>query len=111
MVDFKITKIEKIKEICNSSCWNFYYVYYGRIYNEQKTKYKKFKYIFWFDIFDVLEFYEKDSVKKEEIKDYAKQLENIYLLNIENFNDEKHLQEFYNYCNETIENFNKIYNI
>ena len=112
MVDFEITKKQKLLEINNDMCHNYYYLIYGRIYNENKTRYKKFKFVEFFDIFDMLEYYEKDFVTKEEIKNYANNLiDSIgcsYLCDIQNYNDEKSLKEFYNYCNETIESYNKI---
>jgi hypothetical protein len=108
MVDFEITKKQKILEINNDMCHNYYYLIYGRIYNENKTRMRKFKYIEWFDIFDLQEYFEKDLITKNDIKDYLNNLENGYLTNIKNFNDEKNIKEFYNYCNETIENYNKI---
>ncbi len=111
MVDFEITKIQKIKEENNSMCHNYYYLIYGRIYNENKTRYRKFKYVEWFDIFDMLEYYEKDFITKEEIKNYVNNLTDSigcsYLCDIKNYNDEKGLKEFYNYCNETINEYNK----
>jgi hypothetical protein len=33
MVDFEITKKQKILEINNDMCHNYYYLIYGRIYN------------------------------------------------------------------------------
>lgn len=112
MVDFEITKKQKLLEINNDMCHNYYYLIYGRIYNENKTRYKKFKYVEWFDIFDMLEYYEKDFITKEEIKNYVNNLTDSigcsYLCDIQNYNDEKGLKEFYNYCNETIEDYNKI---
>lgn len=109
MIDFKITKQTKILEINNEMCHNYYFLINGRIYNEEKTKYRKFKYIEYFDIFDVQEFFDdKEYITKNDIIDYLNNLENSYLLNIKNYNDEKGLQEFYNYCNETITNYNKI---
>ena len=90
-------------------CHNFYFLIYGRIYNESKTKYKKFKYVEWFDIFDVQEFFDdKEYITKNDIIDYLNNLENSYLLNIKDYNDEKGLKEFYDYCNETIDNYNNI---
>lgn len=109
MVNFEITKKQKILEINNDMCHNYYYLIYGRIYNEEKTKYKKFKYIEYFDIFDVQEFFDdKEYITKEDIKDYLNNLENSYLLNIKDYNDRENIQEFYNYCNETIIKYNKI---
>ncbi len=109
MVDFEITKKQKILEINNDMCHNFYFLIYGRIYNESKTKYKKFKFVEWFDIFDVQEFFDdKEYITKNDIIDYLNNLENSYLLNIKDYNDEKGLKEFYNYCNETIKKYNDI---
>ena len=109
MIDFEITKKQKILEINNDMCHNFYFLIYGRIYNESKTKYKKFKYVEWFDVFDVQEFFDdKEYITKNDIIDYLNNLENSYLLNIKDYNDEKGLKEFYNYCNETIKKYNDI---
>lgn len=109
MVDFEITKKQKLLEINNDMCHNYYYLIYGRIYNENKTRYKKFKYVEWFDIFDVQEFFEdKEYITKKDVEEYRDNIEIPYLYNIKNYNDEKGLREFYNYCNETIEDYNKI---
>ena len=108
MVDFEITKMQKIKEVCNDMAHNFYYIYYGRIYNENKTRYKKFKYVLWFDVFDVMEFFEKDFFTKDDVKEYANNLEFGELYNIKDYNDEKGLKDFYEAANETIKNYNEI---
>lgn len=108
MVDFKITKKQKILEVNNDMCHNYYFLIYGKIYNEDKTKYKKFKYVEWFDIFDVMEFFDKEFITKEDVKEFLNNIENGYLTNIEDYNDKKHLEEFYEYCNETIQNYNKL---
>lgn len=106
MVNFEITKIQKIQEVNNSMCHNFYYLYYGRIYNEKHTKYKKFKYVLWFDVFDVMEYFEKDTFSDKDVKTYASELENNYIYNIKNYEDTEGLKEFYNYCNKTIQDYN-----
>lgn len=108
MVDFEITKKEKIKEVNNDKCHNYYYLIHGRIYNEGKTRMRKFKYVVWFDIFDVQEYFNKDLITKEDIKDYLNDMENVCLVNIKSYNDEKGLKDFYEYCNETIEDYNRI---
>lgn len=104
----EFTKINKIHEVNNCMAHNYYYIYYGKIYNSDHTRYRKFKYIEWFDIFDLQEYYDKDIITNEDIKNYALTLENSYLLAIKDYNDIKHLKEFYNYCNETIKNYNSI---
>lgn len=108
MVNFEYTKIQKINEVNNDMAHNYYYIYYGRIYNQEHTRYRKFKYIYWFDIFDVQEFFEKDVITKQDIREYALNIENNYLYNIKDYNDKESLKEFYKNCNETIREYNKI---
>lgn len=112
MVDFEITKRQKILEVNNEMCHNYYYLIYGRIYNESKTRMRKFKFIEWFDIFDLQEYFEKDIITKDDIKMYVDNLiDNMgcsYIGDIKNYYDEKGLNEFYNYCSETIENYNRL---
>lgn len=108
MIDFEITKKQKILEVNNEMCHNYYYLIYGRLYNENKTKYKKFKYILFFDIWDLLEYYEKDFVTQEEIKNYIEAIENPYLTSIRNYDDVKNIENFYKFCNETIDNYNNL---
>ena len=104
-MNIKYTKINKLYEQNNDMCHNFYYIYYGRIYNKDNTKYRKFKYIEWFDIFDIQEYYDKEYITEEDIRNFALNLENGYLLNIRDYNDTENLKEFYKYCNETIRNY------
>lgn len=112
MVNFEITKKQKLLEVNNDMCHNYYYLIYGKIYNENKTRYRKFKFVVWFDIFDLQEYFEKDIIYKEDIKNYIDDLifgaSCVYTDNIKSFDDEKGLKEFYNYCNETIKNYNNI---
>ena len=108
MVDFKITKSQMILETNNDMAHNYYFLIHGRIYNEDKTKYRRFKYVEWFDIFDVMEFFEKEYITIQDVKAFLSNIENVYLYNIKDFDDKESLSEFYSYCNETIRNFNKI---
>ena len=94
MVDFKITKMNKIHEVNNDIVHNYYYIYYGKIYNADRTKFRKFKYIEWFDVFDVQEFFDKDLITENDVKEYAKNIENVYLCNIKDYDDIKGLKEF-----------------
>lgn len=108
MVNYEITKKEMLAEQNNDMCHNYYFLVHGRIYNEDKTRYRKFKYIEWFDIFDVMEFFDIDRVTKEDVKEYLNNLENCYLTDIKEYNDIQGLKQLYKYCNETIENYNKL---
>lgn len=110
IVDYKITKLMKIYEVNNDMVHNYYYVAYGKILNKDHTRCRKFKFVVWFDIFDVMEYFDKDRVSKEDIREYASELvsNDSYLLNINDYDDTKHLKEFYEYCRETIEDYNRI---
>lgn len=107
---YEITKLMKIYEVNNDMVHNYYYVAYGKILNKDHTRCRKFKFVVWFDIFDVMEYFDKDRVSKEDIREYASELvyNNSYLLNINDYDDTKHLKEFYDYCKETIDNYNRI---
>ena len=110
MKDFavELTKRKKLLEVNNSMCHNYYYLQYGRIYNSDKSRFRRFKFVFWFDIFDVMEYFEKDSVTKRELAEYANEIGwntcDSYKGLIKSFDD---CQAFYDWCNETITNFNK----
>lgn len=108
MVDFEITRTKKLLEQNNEMAHNYYYLIYGRIYNEERTRIRKFKYVLWFDIFDLQEYFEKDIITKEDIKNYINDLEIGYLMNLKDYNDIEGLKDFYDYCNETIKNYNEI---
>lgn len=111
MKDFtvELTTHKKIHEVNNSMCHNYYYVQYGRIYNAEHKRYRKFKFVVWFDIFDAMEFHDKDAVTKEEIAECASEYawascEGQTDL-IKSFDN---CQAFYDWCNETINNYNEI---
>lgn len=112
MVDYDITKSKKLLEVNNDMVHNYYYLIYGRIYNADKKLMRKFKFVEWFDIFDVMEYFEKDFVTNEDIKEYMNEIAcntaYTYIDGIKDYYDEKGLKEFYDYCNETINNFNRI---
>ncbi len=106
MSNYEITKLQKIKEVCNDMVHNFYYIAYFRLYSNDKKHYKKGKFIVWFDAFDVQEYFEKDFFTKEDVKQYASEiacndLESFY----KSYEDTTSLLHF---CNDTIEDFNSI---
>lgn len=110
MPDFTVhfTKLEKIFEVNNSMCHNYYYMQHGRIYNADKTKFRRFKFVFWFDIFDAMEYLDQDTLTKQNIRMYANDIAFNYYESygglIKSFDD---CQAFYDWCNETIDDFNK----
>ncbi len=109
MVDFKITKKQKILEVNNDKAHNFYFLIYGRIYNKEKTRYRKFKFVEWFDIFDLQEYFDKDYITEDDIKQYVNELiDTTNITNIKDYNDKEGLKNFYDFCNDTIRRYNNI---
>ena len=109
MVDFKITKKQKILEVNNDKAHNFYYLVYGHIYNEEKTRYRKFKFVEWFDIFDLQEYFEKEYITEDDIKQYVNELiDTTNITNIKDYNDKEGLKNFYDFCNDTIRRYNNV---
>ena len=108
MKDFtvELTTHKKLLEVNNDMCHNFYYVQHGRIYNADKTEFRRFKFVFWFDIFDVMEYFEKDVVSQENIVEYASEIGwcacETYKNCIKSFDD---CQTFYDWCNKTIRDY------
>lgn len=108
MVDFKITKTKLLWEQKNDMVHNYYYLFQGRIYNEDKTKYRKFKFVEWCDIFDAMEYFEKDYIALKDVKEFLTETMCSRLECIKDFNDENTLRDFYNDMMESIESWNKI---
>lgn len=105
---FKITKRKLLKEVNNCMCHNWYYLIYGRIYNDEHTKYRRFKYIKWFDVFDMLEWLHDDNddctYTTQDVKNYLTELIGCDLELVNSFDD---TEQFYEFCNRTIADWNK----
>lgn len=103
----ELTTRKKLLEVNNSMCHNFYYLQHGRIYNANKTNFRRFKFVFWFDIFDVMEYFEQDAVSKQDVVEFSNEvawsMSETYKSKIKSFND---CQAFYDWCNETINDYN-----
>ena len=102
-MEIKITSRIKLFELNCDKCRNYYYGFKGRIYNNEKTKYKCFAFVVWFDNFDLQEAYESEDICEDDILEYANELADCYLGLIKSYDDCK---EFYNECNRTIEEYN-----
>jgi hypothetical protein len=103
-MNIEVTKRVKIREVKNCMCHNYYYLIHGKIYNDNKTRYRRFKFIIWFDVFDLQEFYEKDRISKKEILIYVNESSACYIDLIKSYDD---CFDFYEMCNESIKNYNK----
>ena len=100
----KITKTSKLLEVNNDMVHNFYYLVYGRIINENRTKYKKFRFVLFYDVFDLQEYWETDKITKDMEKEYRDVLIFNMVSTIKSYDDTKY---FYELCNNTIKDYNK----
>lgn len=103
--EVKITKTSKLLEVNNDMVHNFYYLVYGRIVNENKTKYKKFRFVLFYDVFDLQEYWDDVVITKDMEKEYRDVLIFNMLDTIKSYDDTK---DFYDLCNNTIKDYNKI---
>lgn len=115
-MEIKITRREKLLEIKNDMCHNYYYLVNGRIYNDDKTAYRKFKFIPWFDIFDVIEYFNGDDgdemydipITQEMIEEYLEECIWAYVGIVTEYDNENQLRNFYDMCDDSISNYNRI---
>ena len=103
-MEIKINKTEKLLEVNNTMVHNFYFLIKGRIYNNSKTESKKFKFVVWFDVFELLEYFESDSYSESDIYDFLNDLTANELSLIKSYDD---CQDFYNKCHQSIDKFNE----
>ena len=104
-MEIKITRKEKLQEINNSMVHNFYYLIHGRIINDEKTRYKKFKFVLFFDAFDIQEYFEKDCYTRDDVTQYIDALIDGYTSIIPSY---ENTAGFFEICNESIQRYNKI---
>lgn len=116
-MEIKITKRTKVLEINNDMCHNYYYLVNGRIYNDDKTAYRKFKFIPWFDIIDVDEYFNYDDehdvwlenpITQSMIDEYLEECIWAYVSIVTEYDNENQLKHFYQMCNDSIFNYNNI---
>ena len=116
-MEIKITKRQKLLEINNEMCHNYYYLIYGRFINDEGTRCRKFKFVVWFDIFDVDEYFNYDDehdtyidnpITEEQIKEYLNECIWATVDMVSDYNNENQLQYFYEVCNDSITRYNQI---
>lgn len=116
-MEIKITRREKLLEINNDMCHNYYYLVNGRFYNEDETRYRKFKFVVFFDIFDVDEYFNYDDendtwnenlVTQKMIEEYLEECIWAYVSMVTDYNNENQLRNFYDMCDDSISNYNRI---
>jgi hypothetical protein len=108
-MQIKITKRQRIyNNRVDLAGENFYYLVNGRIINDDNTKYKKFKFVVWFDSSDLYEAMQDDKGKYN--KDYyitpLEYLNELIPTYTDYISSYDNCKDFYNICNDTIIKFN-----
>lgn len=105
-MEIKITKRTLAYEVNNDKVHNYYYYVQGHMYNDDNTKYKKFRFIVSFDVYDLADFYDKDVFTKNDILNYVNEMSFCCFTDyIKTYDDCKYFHEL---CKQSIENYNKI---
>lgn len=105
-MEVKITKRRKLHEVCNDMCHNWYYEVSGRIMNDERTRYRRFHFVVWFDIIDLQEYYDQDCISKKQILDYVTECAYAMIELINSYDD---CEYFYEMCRESIDRYNGHY--
>lgn len=96
-------KITKRQNINHCSVGDFYLIF-GQILNQDKTRYKKFRFVVQMYNNDICEFYEKDTYTKQDKSNYLDEIINSCLYGIKSYNN---VSSFYEFCQESINNYNE----
>ena len=99
-MEIKITKRQNIFEQHNDKVSNYCYLVYGKIINDEKTKYKKFRFVVHFDGYDL---YEEGCKTKADTMNYLDMLIDGFISSIVSYDNCK---AFYEACNESIRSYN-----
>ena len=71
----------------------------------QKTRQRRFKFVFFFDIFDMQEWFEKDAITQKDIKAYVDEMAFSYTNKINSYDDCK---EFFIFVMKLLKSYNKM---
>lgn len=106
-MEIKITRRTLAYEVNNDMVHNYYYLVKGRIINDDNTKYKKFTFVIFFDIFDLGEYYEdKEYFTQKDILNYVDEM--IFCSFTDYIKSYDDCSYFYELCRESIEHYNSI---
>lgn len=100
-MEIKITKRQLLKT--GMFNWEFWKIS-GRIYNDDKTKYRKFRFVVDFDANDICSYFDCDSYTKKQHDEYLDEAVCGVICYINDFDDTK---EFHKECNRTIHSYNE----
>lgn len=101
-----VTRRYLYHEVNNDMCHTYYYLVYVRIYNADRTRYRKAKFIVWVNGEDVCEFVDADTYKKSDIANLVDEIAYSEFDVINSYDDTK---DFYDFCNRSIQRFNAVF--
>ena len=104
-MEIKVTKRTKLNEVNNDMCHNWYYLINGKIINDEGTRCRPFRFVVWFDVYDVMENAGKDSYNKNDISECLDTMIFSYTDMIRGY-EPKQCREFFEQCNQSIKNYN-----
>lgn len=112
--DRLITRIEKIHEVNNDKCHNFYFEAHFKLYDTDRH-YWKGNFVVWFDTEDLAEEYpNKTYYNDKDIREYAKAIAIAFVESAPKLKPAARetnlakLEPFYAECRETVERYNKV---
>lgn len=109
---YQVTKRELLEHYSNCYATNWFYLIHGKIYNDEHTRYYRFKFVIWFDGCDYGEWLSDCNLKdtKANLKDYLENLIDSYVDNIAGMMngkyDKEHYKKVVEFCNDTINTYN-----
>lgn len=104
-MDIKITKIKKLYEVNNCMAHNYYYLVNGRVYDNNHQYFKKFKFVLWYDDFDLQDYFDTEN---EEINEKEYRENNAYTIIESLIQDFNKCDDLIEYCNKTITDYNSL---
>lgn len=100
-----VTKRTLHHEQCNDMCHNYYWLVYVRIYNANRTRYRKAKFIVLVDAEDVCMHVDADTYTDADVRGLADELIGSVVDMINSYDD---TCDFYDFCSQSINRFNAI---
>ena len=74
--------------------------------NDEGTRYRRFHFVVWFDIFDLQDHYDADCISQKQIMDYVTECAYAMTELIRSYDD---CGYFYEVCRESIDRYNGHY--
>ena len=113
MCEVKITKRQLLRHDNNEMVTNWFYLVHGRIYNDEDTMYKRFRFVVWIDGEDLWFYDGENTTNTDDEENWSfvplDEYLNYYAIPsftdyIKDFDD---CDEFYEVCNDSIRNWNE----